>query len=69
MNFIENKVDELKAELGEIEMKVLTSYTLADAMREGCLITKQEIGGWTNEEDTACALSSAVISARARGFI
>ena len=69
MNFIETKVDELKAELGEIEMKDLTGYTLADAIREGSLITKQEIGGWTNGEDTACALSSAVISACARGFI
>ncbi len=69
MNFIETKVDELKAELGEIEMKVLTGYTLADAMREGCLITDQEIGGWTNGEDTACALSSAVIAARYREFL
>lgn len=62
------ELDELlKADLGQIEVSVLTSYTLADAIREGCLVTKQEFG-W-GKGDTACALSAAVIAARRRGYL
>ena len=67
MNFIETKVDELKAELGEIEMSVLTNYSLADAIREGGLVTVQAFN-WGNGE-SACAMSAAVIAARSRGFM
>lgn len=67
MNKIDDKAEELKQVLGEIEMDVLTSYTLADAIREGCLVSEQEYGWGTGE--TACALSSAVIAARSRGYL
>ena len=53
--------------LAEIDMKVATQgYTLADAIREGSTVTKQEYG-WGNG-DTACAMSAAVIAATARGY-
>jgi hypothetical protein len=62
------ELDELlKADLGQIETSVLTSYTLADAIREGCLVTTKE-EGWGNGE-TACAMSAAVIAAVNRGYI
>jgi hypothetical protein len=71
MNKIDEKAAELSAvlqeELGEIEMKVLTGYTLADAIREGCKVSDQAYN-W-GDGDTACALSAAVIAATARGFM
>jgi hypothetical protein len=71
MNKIQEKADELtetlKSDLGEIEMNVLTNYTLADAIREGCKVSDQAYN-W-GDGDTACALSAAVIAATARGFI
>jgi predicted RNase H-like nuclease (RuvC/YqgF family) len=71
MNKIQEKADELtealKQDLGEIEMKVVTGYTLADAIREGCKVSDQAYT-WGNG-DTACALSAAVIAATSRGFI
>lgn len=60
--------EQLKAELGEIELEVTTGYTLADAIREGSSVTKQAVGSWGTGE-TACALSAALISAKARGYI
>ena len=71
MNKIQEKADELtetlRSELGEIEMGVLTNYTLADAIREGCKVSEQA-HNW-GDGDTACALSAAVIAAHARGFM
>jgi hypothetical protein len=71
MNKIDEKAAELTTvlenELGEIEMKVLTEYTLADAIREGCKVTDQAYT-WGNG-DTACAMSAAVIAATARGYM
>lgn len=58
---------ELQKELGNIELDVLTSFTLADAMRAGSLVTTQAYG-WGNG-DSACALHAAVISARSRGYL
>ena len=67
MSKVDEKVDELKEMLGEIEMDVLTNFTLADAIREGSSVTTQAVG-WGNGE-TACALTGAVISAKARGYV
>ena len=58
--------DKLREQLSEIEMDVLTSYTLSDAMREGCKVSKQ-YPGWGGGE-YACALSAAAIAAKARGY-
>lgn len=58
--------EELKRDLGEIELKTM-EFTLADAIREGSKNTTQAYG-WGNGE-TACALTAAVISAKARGYI
>lgn len=66
MNKLDTKADELRAVLSEIEMDVLTNYTLADAIREGSSVTEQT-GGWGNGE-TACALTAAVVAAKARGY-
>lgn len=60
-------VERLKAELGEIEMNVLTKFTLADAIREGSTVSTQEYGWGAGE--TACALSAACISGAARGYV
>lgn len=70
---IDKKVEEisqtLQAELGEIELNVLARpFTLADAIREGAGVTTQAYN-WTNTDGGACALSAAVLSARAHGYI
>jgi len=68
MSQIDEKVEELKESINVIGMSVLTGYTLADAIREGSSVTEQEVGGWGNGA-RACALTAAVISAKARGYI
>ena len=61
-------IDTLREQLADIEMQVLTSYTLADAIREGSGVTDQKIGGWV-EGNLACALGAGWIAAKARGYI
>lgn len=56
------------AQLREIELRVMTGYTLADAIREGSQVTKQAVCSWGDTE-TACTISAAYLAARARGFI
>ena len=58
---------ELADEIDAIGLDVATSYTLADAIREGSTVTTQPVG-W-GAGDTACAMSAGVIAARARGYI
>lgn len=67
MNKIDEKVEEIKAVIDEIGMDVATSYTLADAIREGSQFTTQAYN-WGDGE-TACAMSAAVLAARARGYL
>jgi hypothetical protein len=59
--------EELKKELGVIELQTM-EYTLADAIREGSKVTKQEYG-WGDGVNTACALTAAALAARARGYV
>ena len=61
-------IEKLRETLGEIELGVLTSYTLADAIREGSSVTAKREGGWIADGD-ACALGAGYIAARARGYI
>jgi hypothetical protein len=72
MNKIDEKAaelsEQLKAELGEIELKVTTGYTLADAIREGSTVSEHDQSGWGNGE-TACALTAGVIAAKARKYL
>jgi hypothetical protein len=58
--------DATKAELGAIELKTM-EYGLADAIREGSMVSDQAYN-W-GDGDTACALTAAVIAAKARGYI
>lgn len=64
------KVDELREmlpDLGDVEMDVTTSYTLADAIREGSMVSKQA-NGWGSGENM-CAMHAAVTAAYARGYM
>lgn len=61
-------VEQLQKTLGEIELDVMTSYTLADAIREGATVTGQKVGGWI-DESTSCGLGAAYLAAQARGFV
>lgn len=65
-NKVDEKIDQLRKDLAIIEEEVVTGYTLADAMREGCTVTEQA-RNWGNG-DNACALSAAYIAAKARGL-
>ena len=68
MNRIDEKAEELKKAIDEIGMSVMTSYTLADAIREGSSVTTPAVGAW-GDGYAACALTSAVIAAKSRGYI
>lgn len=61
-------VRKLREELALVEEKVVTGYTLADAIREGSRVTEKLEGGFV-QDDTACALGAGWIAAKARGFI
>jgi len=65
MSKVDEKVDELRSMLEEIELNTM-QYSLADAIREGCLNTVKAENWGTGE--TACAMSAAVMAARARGY-
>jgi len=71
MSKIDEKAEELaelrKQELGEVELGVIGEYTLADAIREGSLVSEQACG-W-GDGVKACALTAAVISAKSRGYM
>lgn len=59
-------LSEMETELAKIEERVVTGYTLADAMREGSTVTNQAMN-WGGQKE-ACALSAAAIAATARGY-
>ncbi len=60
-------VEKIKAELAEIELDVATSFTLADAIREGAQHTEQATGKWVGPSNS-CALGAGLLSAVARGY-
>jgi hypothetical protein len=64
---IEKIYPEQIAELAKIEEKVVTGYTLADAIREGASVTEQAYN-W-GSQGKACALTAAALAAKARGYI
>lgn len=61
-------IEQLRADLAQIEEKVVTGYTLSDAIREGASVTGQKIGGF-GEHREACALSGGLIAAAAREYV
>lgn len=61
-------VERIREQLAALELDVLTSYTLADAIREGAGVTSQKHGGWV-EGGEACALGAGYLAARARGYV
>jgi len=66
----ETDVDNLKGELGEIELKVTTGFTLADAIRAGAQTTSQARGKFIDSvTGDTCALGAAYIAAQAAGYI
>lgn len=68
---LERKVEELKEQLTENpeEVKSLErlKYRLSDAIREGCSVSSQAFH-WAEGTDQLCAMSAAVVAAKARGY-
>jgi hypothetical protein len=63
---IDDTVAALREQLREIELDVSTEgITLSQLMREGTRVTEQAVGGWGDGVHTACALTSALIAAKA----
>lgn len=50
------------------ELERITSYTLADAIREGSSVTEQLHGGF-EADGKVCALTAAVIAAKSRDYL
>lgn len=67
---IEEKVEELKGILDATEVKELErlNYRLSDAIREGCSVSDQAYN-WSDSQGNMCAMSAAVVAAKARGYI
>lgn len=68
MSKIAEKVEQLRSAIDEIGLEVTTNYTLADAIREGATVSDQAYE-WTDGEGNMCAMSAAVVAARARGYM
>lgn len=70
MNIIDEKVDALKEVIDGVEVDMLErmKFRLSDAMREGAAVSGQA-RDWSDEQGNLCALSTAVVSARARGYL
>lgn len=65
---VDEKVNQLKEQLGELELKVLTEGpTLASLIRCGTRVTAQA-RNW-GDGDTACTLSAAFLAARTLGIV
>jgi hypothetical protein len=62
-------IQAIKADLGEIEIDVLTNTTLADLIRRGAAHTAQPSGWGDTEQGEACALAGAGLAAEAQGII
>lgn len=60
--------DETQKMLADIELGVLTNFTLADAIRGGSKFTKQA-HGWGDQQNSACALSAAAQYASSLGYV
>lgn len=61
-------VEELKRVLADIEVKVVSGYTLADAIREGASVSGKATGTWVYGS-RSCALGAGWIAAKARGYV
>lgn len=62
------KVEELISSDEAKDLKRMTEYTLADAIREGSSVTGQAYA-WSDANGNLCALSAAVAAATARGYM
>ena len=67
---VEEKVDALKEILKATEVKELErmNYRLSDAIREGAQVAGQAYD-WCDTEGNLCAMSAAVVAAKARGYM
>jgi hypothetical protein len=61
----QDAVQQLKEQVKDDKSRVVT---LADLMREGATVSNQAIGTWVTEDNKTCALSAAMLAARARGL-
>jgi hypothetical protein len=62
------KIVELEEKLPELDLDQAMSYSLADAIREGASVVEQARGSYV-KGDKVCALSAAVLAARARHLL
>lgn len=60
---------DIQNDLDAIALEVTTSYTLADAMRDGSVeLDLKQAHGWGDGVYAACALKTAFIQAKRKGF-
>lgn len=64
----QDAIQTLQERLDEFDPENNAPLTLADLMREGSSVTDQAIGAWTRPTGETCALSAAMLAARARGL-
>ena len=64
----QNAIKRLQEELEGFDPSEEKPLTLSQLMREGATVTDQAIGAWTKPTGETCALSAAMLAARARGL-
>lgn len=62
----EQQIEEVREALEMVGVERALSYTLADAIREGCAASGQAVGAWEDGEHNLCALQSALLAVKAR---
>lgn len=69
-DLIEEKVDALKGIIDATEVASLErlNYRLSDAIREGSQVSDKATT-WADSDGSLCALSAAVVAAKARDFL
>ena len=71
MSIVEEKVDALKGiqdATTEVEQLERLNYRLSDAIREGCQVSDQAYD-WATTDGSLCAMSAAVVAAKARNYL
>ena len=64
----QDAIANLKDQLKEVDPTEEKPLTLSQLMREGSSVTDQAIGQWVKPTGETCALSAAMLAARARGL-
>jgi len=65
---VDKGIKDLLDQAGVDALERMAQYRLSDAIREGSSVTDQAYA-WSDEQGNVCAMSAAIIAAKARGYM